>query len=331
MNAAFSNVTTITLQQMKKIVSMAKKAANKIYRGWCRLQVFVERGMPTSPVSRDVATCSHCGHVFCGNYCPRCGQHRAAGKGKPRLFKTFREAYPQLSGNFIRTIINLALRPGYMIRDYFRGHRVLYQNPVSAFLIAVSIAALCSGTFGRIAHDGQQKEEPTVIGHLGKLVDEEISKKASKDKDVRKAYDRWSTSRQLDNHRHTAAVLSVVKEKLASNTSFTLFALFPIFGSISCFVFRKRTFDGRRLTLMEHYVIFAYLYALFTFIDFSEFIPLFYIAWTYRGIYRLSWFKSIGYAVLVFGMTIISLLILICLIIALMLAPVVYYYNVAAL
>ncbi len=316
---------------MKRIVSMAKKAANKLHRSWRRLQVFVERGLPTSPVSREITTCSHCGYVFSGNYCPRCGQHRAAGKGKPRLLKTFREAYPQLSGNFIRTIINLALRPGYMIRDYFRGHRVLYQNPVSAFLIAVSIAALCSGIFGRIAHNGQQKENDTVMGQLDRLVEKEISKEASKDKDVRKAYDRWNTSHALGNHRHTAAVLGVVKEKLTSDTSITLFALFPIFGSISYFVFRKRKFYGRRLTLMEHYVIFAYLYALFAFIDFLEIIPLFYIAWAYRGIYRLSWLKAMGYAALVFGMTTIVLLILICLIIALMLAPVVYYYNVATL
>ncbi len=316
---------------MKQIVSKAKKVLRTLHRGWRRLQVFVERGLPTSPVSREVTTCSHCGHVFSGNYCPRCGQHRAAGKGKPRLLKTFREAYPQLSGNFIRTIINLALRPGYMIRDYFRGHRVLYQNPVSTFLIAVSVMALLTGICGRIARNGEQKEEVTVMGQLDKIVANEISKEASKDKNVRKAYDRWSTSHTLDGHRRMAAALDVVKEKLTSDVSLTLFALFPILGSISYFVFRKRMFDGRRLTLMEHYVIFVYLNAFFCFVDTVEIIPLFYIAWAYRGIYRLSWIKAIGYSTLVFGMTIILLLVFIALIIALKLASVMYYYNTAAL
>ncbi len=310
---------------------MARKAASSLHRSWRRLQVFVERGTRTSPVSHEMANCSHCGHDFVGNYCPRCGQHRDAGKGKPRFFKTFREAYPQLSSNFVRTIINLALRPGYMIRDYFRGHRVIYQNPVSTFLIAISIVALCNGIFGQIVHDGAKKEQITIFGLIDKLVTEDILKKADKNSDIDKAYEQWNAKRSMKGHSRMAAALKVVKEKLTSDVSLTLFALFPMLGSISYLTFRKRAFDGRRLTLMEHYVIFVYLYAFFSFTDDFEVIHFFYVAWAYRGIYRLSWLKSMGYATFVFGLTIIAVAVFIFILIGLMLAPVMYYYNVAAL
>lgn len=312
---------------MKQIISMIRKAAARLHRSWRRLQVYVERGTPTSPVTPEETTCSHCGRVFTGNYCPRCGQNRNAGKGKPTFFKTFREAYPQLSSNFIRTIFNLAVRPGYMIRDYFRGHRVIYQNPVSTFLIAVSIVALCSGIFSHIVHNGERKEDVSAVGLISKMVAEELAKEAKDDVKIRKAQNRWSESRKLEGHNRMAAALSMVKEKLTSDVSLTLFAIFPMLGLMSWLVFRKREFYGRRLTIMEHYVIFAYLYALFSFIDKFEIVHWFYTAWAYRGIYRLSWIRSFGYATFVLGVTVLILIALIFIAILLMVAPVMYYYN----
>ncbi len=311
---------------MKNIISKIGKAATALHRCWRRLQVFVERGTPTSSVLQEEATCSHCGRVFIGNYCPRCGQHRDAGKGKPRFLKTFREAYPQLSGNFLRTIIHIALRPGYMIRDYFRGHRVLYQSPVSTFLLAISIMALCSGIFGHIDGSGGQRGENAAIEKLEQDVMEKVMKEADKDVKVRKAYDRWSVQRSMEGHRRIRAVMTDMKRRLTSNVSLTLFALFPMLSSVSYLVFRKRKFDGRQLTLMEHYVIFAYLYAFFRLTDKMGLLHLFYIAWAYRGIYRLSWVKSAGYATLVSCLAAVLFVVFICIVMLAMVAPVLYYY-----
>lgn len=311
---------------MISIASKIKRAVATIHRGWRRLQVFVERGAPTASLAKEPAECGHCGHVFTGNYCPRCGQYRDAGKGKLRFLKTFREAYPQLSNNFVRTIIHLALRPGYMIRDYFRGHRVPYQNPVSTFLIAASIAAVCSGIYDRVAQNGNSDSGVSVMSKLDKIVGDELTRKADQNEKIRKAYDRWNAHRTLEGHKRIAATWEIAKEKLKSDVTFTLFALFPLFGSMSYLVFRKRKFDGRRLTLVEHYVIFAYLYAFFCFVDRIDMLTIVYIAWTYRGIYRLSWIKSVAYATLVFWLTVIMLILLICVFIAIMVAPVIYYY-----
>lgn len=305
--------------------SMILKAANALHRGWRRLQVFVERGTLTSPVAQEETECSHCGHVFCGNYCPRCGQFRNAGKGKPHFFKTFREAYPQLSSNFIRTIFNLALRPGYMMRDYFRGHRVLYQNPVSTFLIAISVMALCSGIYNRIAHNKVKTEKESVANMFSMALTDKFTIEADSDEQMRRAYAKWKASRRANKIGRIAIAWDVVKEKVMSDTSLYLFVLFPLMGATSYFVLRRRSFDGRRLTLMEHYIIYVYLSAFFQFVYDPGWIECFYTAWAYRGIYRLTWLKSIAYTAVVYC---IAMLIVISVTLAIALSMLGYYYFV---
>lgn len=303
---------------MGKITDKIKHAAAELHRCWRVLQVFIERGAPTSPVSTEETECRHCGYVFCGNYCPRCGQNRAAGKGKPRFLKTFREAYPQLSNNFLRTIVHLLLRPGYMMRDYFRGHRVIYQSPVSTFLIALSIVAICMGIGHRIAPTYfEEVKKNSGFSALLCLPMEMVEQYAQKSPTMKNDYARWRAKHDKTPTSRKGLVWGVVKEKLTSNVSLTLFVLFPLLGVTSYFLFRRRKFDGRRLTIMEHYIIFVYLFAIayfFDFVDTNGFITLFYLVWSYRGLYRLSWWKAFGYA---FAVSVIDLMVLLLLLMGL--------------
>ncbi len=283
---------------MGTAIGWIKKQATALHRGWRRLQVFVERGTPTSPIGQEPTECQHCGHVFRGNYCPRCGQSRTVGKGKPQFVRTFRDAYPQLSSNFFRTMIHLFLRPGYMVRDYLRGHRVIYQNPTSTFVVAASIVAICS-TLGN-DNDNTPTTGGSVITKLNDVVITQMENVVDSKDEYNKVVAMWN---QLHNRNQQdgrwKSYGQVVLDKLTSDMSIMLVMAFPLFGFISYRTFRKRTFDGRRLTVMEHYIIYAYLYALYCFIDSIYLLPWFYMAWMYRGIYRLSWWRAAGYTVLV--------------------------------
>lgn len=287
---------------MRKAIQLIKRAATAVHRRWRRLQVFVERGTPTSPVSTEETECCHCGLVFRGNFCPRCGQNRAAGKGKPRFLKTFREAYPQLSNNFLRTIVHILLRPGYMLRDYFCGHRVIYQSPVSTFLIAISIVALCTNIGHSIAPTRFVVQKESGFDQLTDQLSEGLTIRTGKtDPKIKSAYDHWQANRDRTPSGRMAVVWNVVKEKLTSDVTLILFAFFPLLGVTSYCVFRRRQFAGRRLTVMEHYIIYVYLFAVFNFFDMfdsSGLLSLFYVVWAYRGLYRLSWWKALGYTLL---------------------------------
>ncbi len=311
---------------LSRIMRKTKEAAKALHRSWRRLQVFVVRGTPTPRLSQQEVECCHCGHVFKGNYCPRCGQNGNLGKGKPRLLRTFREAYPQLSSNFIRTIIHLALRPGYMLRDYFSGHRVIYQSPVSTFLIAISIIALCTGVGDRVIRQGIHEEE-SVAQLTSDTFSSIISQKSKEDKKVHAAYVKWKKSRQELFSGHTAAAVDWALEKLMSNTSLTLFAFFPLFGATSYCVFYHRRFYGRRLKMIEHYIVSVYMFAFFSLIDGLDVLVLYYIVWTYRGLYRLTWWQSLWRTALVAAIVAVLVLAAMLFVLTVMMTHVLYYYT----
>lgn len=311
---------------MVNFACIMKKTAKELYRRWRILQVFVEHGKRTPAIVIEETVCLNCGHVFTGNFCPRCGQNRNAGKGKPHFIKTLREAYPQLSSNFIRTILHLAIRPGYMLRDYFRGHRVLYQNPVSCFLIAISVVALVSSISNRLMQKKDTSEVQTIANMMTDKVSDSMERNATKDKKFLEAYAKWNAVNSNVHSNRISAVWNILKEKFTSDVSLTLFAVFPLLGTSSYLVLRKRNFYGRSLTMMEHYIIYVYLYAFCSFIDWIPGIEYFYLVWTYRGIYGMKWRQAAGYTALI--ILLVSALALLAFIFAIltMLAPVIYYY-----
>ena len=86
-------------------------------------------------------TCFNCGHHYAGRVCPQCGQIGTWGR------YTWRQAFFNLLdiwglGNrpMFRTLKELFWRPGYMIRDYLRGHRQFYFPPFK--LLAVTLVLL---------------------------------------------------------------------------------------------------------------------------------------------------------------------------------------------
>ena len=82
--------------------------------------------------------CSNCGHHYSGRVCPQCGQVGTWSR------YTWKQAFLNLLdiwglGNrpMFRTLHELFMRPGYMIRDYLNGCRQFYFPPFKLVAIAV--------------------------------------------------------------------------------------------------------------------------------------------------------------------------------------------------
>ena len=92
--------------------------------------------------SHTVMQCANCGTEFSDNYCPRCGQQAGVGRVN---WKTVRNGIALIWGMDSRslpfTLLQLVLRPGYMINDYLSGKRQVSFPPVKMLLI-VSIMYL---------------------------------------------------------------------------------------------------------------------------------------------------------------------------------------------
>ena len=82
--------------------------------------------------------CLNCGHDYTGNYCPRCGQSAGTRRFTWRsMVMGFLDVW-DLSG---RSAPSTLLQPGYLLRDYFRGHRQSYFPPIKLLLL-VSVLTL---------------------------------------------------------------------------------------------------------------------------------------------------------------------------------------------
>ena len=95
-----------------------------------------------------VQHCQNCGTEFADNYCPRCGQR--AGVGRVR-WKSIGESIAVVFGldsrSFPNTLVQLLLRPGYLVRDYISGRRQVSYPPVNMLVIMSLIAVIVESLF----------------------------------------------------------------------------------------------------------------------------------------------------------------------------------------
>ena len=97
--------------------------------------------------SEHLVRCANCGTEFSDNFCPRCGQKAGVG---PVGWNTVRQSVTLIWGMDNRSLgyslLQLVLRPGYMISDYLSGKRQVSFPPVKMLLL-VAVAMMISEYF----------------------------------------------------------------------------------------------------------------------------------------------------------------------------------------
>ena len=95
------------------------------------------------PLSEENHVCTTCGTQFEGNYCPRCGQSSKIGRYSfKNAFLLFLDVWGLGNRGMSRTIRDLILRPGYMIRDYLQGMQMAYFPPFKMFFLLIALSLL---------------------------------------------------------------------------------------------------------------------------------------------------------------------------------------------
>ena len=94
-----------------------------------------------APPSDKHHHCHCCETDYTGNFCPRCGQKAAEG---PISWNSVRQSVMDLWGlgsrSLLKTLLQLLLRPGYLISDYISGKRQVSFPPVKMlFIISVVV------------------------------------------------------------------------------------------------------------------------------------------------------------------------------------------------
>jgi hypothetical protein len=109
--------------------------------------------------------CANCDAPRMGEYCHACGQHFLDGRLTiRRLVRDFIVRKLGLEGGLLRTIVDLTIRPGRMIRDYVNGRRQRYTNPVAYLLLTASAYVLLSRTWQDAIAAGLRAENAGLEG-----------------------------------------------------------------------------------------------------------------------------------------------------------------------
>ena len=96
-----------------------------------------------APLSEEEHECATCGTRFEGNYCPRCGQSARIGRYSfKKAFLLFLDVWGVGNRGMFRSLRDLLLRPGYMIRDYLRGMQMAYFPPFKMFFLLFTLSIL---------------------------------------------------------------------------------------------------------------------------------------------------------------------------------------------
>ena len=91
--------------------------------------------------------CCTCGQEFLGNYCPCCGQSARIGRYSfKNAVLLFLDVWGMGNRGMFRTLRDLILRPGYLIRDYISGMQMAYFPPFKLlFLLTALLLIVDSG------------------------------------------------------------------------------------------------------------------------------------------------------------------------------------------
>ena len=125
---------------------------------WLRaFRIWQRRPHEVAPLSEATHECASCATVFQGNYCPRCGQSAQIGRFSfTKAFRLFLDVWGIGNRSMTRTIRDLLLRPGYMIRDYLKGMQSAYFPPFKMFFLLTALSLLVDHGFS-LNDEGQQE------------------------------------------------------------------------------------------------------------------------------------------------------------------------------
>lgn len=141
------------------------------------------------PMTDEEHDCCTCGTHYQGNYCPRCGQSAIVGRYSfKKALLLFLDVWGLGNRGMFRTLRDLLLRPGYMIRDYLSGMQMAYFPPFKMLFLLVAFSVLVSSGFNikmenHLANVRERFEQNINVTDGEKSMDEN---EAEKVKDVEK-------------------------------------------------------------------------------------------------------------------------------------------------
>ena len=134
-----------------------------LHNRYKRFKEWEQQPHQVAPLSEEQHECATCGTHYGGNYCPRCGQSAKIGRYSfKNALLLFLDVWGLGNRGMFRSIRDLILRPGYMIRDYLRGMQMAYFPPFKMFFLLLALwLVVDSGLNIQLVNRDKQNEQET--------------------------------------------------------------------------------------------------------------------------------------------------------------------------
>ncbi len=154
---------------------------NKLKEKYRAFRAWQKQPHQVAPLSEETHCCNTCGTEYQGNYCPRCGQSAKVGRYSFKAaFLLFLDVWGLGNRGMFRSIRDLILRPGYMIRDYLGGMQTAYFPPFKMFFLIIALSVLVDSGLNIKGENRLQKTKDKISMNLeeGKSIGDSISAKS---------------------------------------------------------------------------------------------------------------------------------------------------------
>lgn len=247
---------------------------------WKRaFRLWQRRPHEVAPIGTTLRVCACCKTRYQGNFCPRCGQAARVGRFSfKNAFLLFLDVWGVGNRGMFRSIRDLMLRPGYMIRDYLRGQQAAYFPPFKMFFLLTTFSLLL--THGFHLFPEEEKAQPPKTETVANKIETGMGKGAQKN----------DQEAAVSSVRQTAQTINLLREK--SPALFGFFTLVLI--SAPLYLFFRRSPAIPDLRYSEHLVALVYtsnMYTLYTML--SEVMKLVGLSWLFGIVALVMIFVSL--------------------------------------
>ena len=179
---------------------------------WRTFRQWQQKPYEVAPLSEVHHKCATCGTEYQGNYCPRCGQSSKIGRYSfKNAFLLFLDVWGLGNRGMFRTLRDLILRPGYMIRDYLSGMQMAYYPPFKLFFLLTALSLVVEGGINLKGKNYFEEARIVMNNYLEEAKAESVTAEEKEaDKTVREYSNKFLTLQQRFPNISTLAFLVIM-------------------------------------------------------------------------------------------------------------------------
>lgn len=189
-----------------------KTMKERLSEKWRTFRQWQQKPYEVAPLSEVHHKCATCGTEYQGNYCPRCGQSSKIGRYSfKNAFLLFLDVWGLGNRGMFRTLRDLILRPGYMIRDYLSGMQMAYFPPFKLFFLLTALSLVVEGGINLKGKNYFEEARVMMNNYLEETKTEAVTAEEKEaDKTIREYSNKFLTYQQRFPNISTLAFLVIM-------------------------------------------------------------------------------------------------------------------------